>query len=473
MAGGHVAPEGVPDPELVERARRRKFSAKYKLEILEKVDACTRKGEVGELLRAEGLYTSHLAAWRKQRKAGALAGLGKPRGRKPADKRDAQIVSLTRRAQRAEAELAKARRVIGDPGKRLSAVGRDARNRQRAGEHRAMIAATVEELTPIIGTRPACRALGASPASIYRRRRPSEPRTRKRRPTPQRALSEPERQRVLDVLHSGRFVDVSPEETYATLLDEGTYLCSTRTMYRILAARHGGVRERRDQLTHPSYAKPELLAKAPNELWSWDISKLKGPAKWTYFYLYVLLDVFSRYVVAWTVAYRESGHLAKALIEQAIEQQQVGRGVLTVHADRGGPMRGKPVAFLLADLGVTKTHSRPYTSSDNPYSEAHFKTLKYRPEFPDRFETIGHARDHCRAFFAWYNREHRHSGIGLMTPTAVHHGTAPKLHQLRARVLDIAYQRHPERFVRKPPSPPELPTAAWINKPTATEEVAH
>src|SRR5512140_1313716 len=328
-----------------------------------------------------------------------------------------------------------------------------------------MIERTVEELTPIIGTRPACRAVGASPATIYRRRRPPEPRTPKPRSTPARALSEAERGAVLEVLHSERFVDVSPEETYATLLDEGTYLCSTRTMYRILAAHHGDVRERRDQLTHPAYTKPELLAERANELWSWDVSKLKGPAKWTYYYLYVILDVFSRYVVAWTVQYRENGQVAKALIEQATEQQQITPKILTLHADRGAPQRAKPVAFLLADLGITKTHSRPYTSSDNPYSESNFKTLKYRPEFPARFDDIEHARAHCRQFFDWYNHAHRHSGIGLMTPTAFHHGQAPALHAARARVVEAAHARNPKRFVRKPPVPPELPTGAWINKP--------
>jgi putative transposase len=328
-----------------------------------------------------------------------------------------------------------------------------------------MIAATVEQLTPIIGTRPACRALGASPATVYRRRRPPQPRVPRPRPTPARALSEPEREAVLEVLHSERFVDVSPEEVFATLLDEGSYLASTRTMYRLLAAQHGGVRERRDQLTHPAYAKPELLAERPNELWSWDVSKLKGPAKWTWFYLYVILDVFSRYIVGWTVQYRENAQLATALIEQAAEQQQITPKVLTLHADRGAPQRAKPVAFLLADLGITKTHSRPYTSSDNPYSESNFKTLKYRPEFPARFDDIEHARSHCRAFVDWYNHAHRHCGIGLMTPAAVHHGTAPALHQQRARVLEAAYARHPERFVRRAPVPPELPTAAWINKP--------
>jgi putative transposase len=335
-----------------------------------------------------------------------------------------------------------------------------------------MIERTVEELTPIIGTRPACRAVGASVATVYRRRRPPEPRARRPRPTPARALTPPEHEAVLEVLHSERFVDVSPEETYATLLDEGTYLCSTRTMYRILEAKHGGVRERRAQLTHPAYAKPELLAERPNELWSWDVSKLKGPAKWTWFYLYVILDVFSRYVVGWAVQYRENGQLAKALIEQATDQQKITPKVLTLHADRGAPQRAKPVAFLLADLGITKTHSRPYTSSDNPYSESNFKTLKYRPEFPERFDDIEHARAHCRQFFHWYNHAHRHSGIGLMTPAAVHHSQAPALHAARARVLEAAFARNPERFVRKPPVPPELPTAAWINKPD-TKEVAH
>jgi putative transposase len=277
---------------------------------------------------------------------------------------------------------------------------------------------------------------------------------------------------VLELLHSERFVDCSPAQVWATLLDEGRYLASERTMYRLLEARHGGVRERRDQLTHPVYQRPELLAERPNEVWSWDITKLKGPAKWTCFYLYVILDVFSRYCVGWTVQQRESAELAKALIGQAVAQQRIERGQLTVHADRGSAMRSKPVAFLLADMGVLKTHSRPYTSTDNPYSEAHFKTLKYRPEFPDRFENIENARAFCRPFFDWYNHDHRHSGIGLMTPAAVHHGQATQLHAERQRVLAAAYAATPERFVRRPPTPPELPTAAWINKPT-TEEAAH
>ena len=242
-------------------------------------------------------------------------------------------------------------------------------------------------------------------------------------------------------------------------------------MYRLLAA-NGEVRERRDQLRHPAYQRPELLAERPNEVWSWDISKQLGPAKWTYYYLYMILDVFSRYAVGWTVQQRESARVAEALIAQAAEQQQIRPGALTVHADRGSSMTSKPVALLLADLGVLKTHSRPYTSTDNPYSEAQFRTLKYRPAFPDRFDSIEHARAFCREFVDWYNNHHRHSGIGLMTPASVHYGRAEQLHDQRARVLAAAYAAMPERFVRGSPRPPALPTAAWINKPD-TKEVAH
>jgi putative transposase len=335
-----------------------------------------------------------------------------------------------------------------------------------------MIEQTVEELTPLVGTRLACRALGAAPATIYRRRRPPEPGPRRPRPAPFRALSEAEREAVLGELHSERFVDSSPAQVWATLLDEGRYLASERTMYRLLASANGQVRERRDQLAHPAYQRPELLAERPNEVWSWDLTKLLGPAKWTYFYLYVILDVFSRYAVGWTVQHRESASVAEQLIAQACEQQRIARGQLTVHADRGSSMTSKPVAFLLADLGVTKTHSRPYTSTDNPYSEAQFKTLKYRPGFPQRFDSIEHARAFCREFFDYYNRQHRHSGIGLMTPATVHYGGAEQAHTQRTRVLDAAYARTPERFVRRAPTPPPVPAAAWINKPN-TEEAAH
>ncbi len=335
-----------------------------------------------------------------------------------------------------------------------------------------MIEQAVQELTPIVGTRPACRALGASHATIYRRRRPPQPRPARARPVPARALSPAEREDVLTELQSERFVDCAPAQVWATLLDEGRYLASQRTMYRLLAARYGGVSERRDQLAHPPYAAPELLAERPNEVHRWDITKLKGPAKWTSFYLYVILDVFSRYAVGWTVQHRETASVAERLIAQTLSKQQIGRDQLTVHADRGSAMRSKPVAFLLADLGVLKSHSRPYTSTDNPYSEAQFKTLKYRPGFPARFDSIEHARAFCRGFFPWYNDQHRHSGIGLMTPATVHHGLAEQTHAQRAGVLDVAYAATPERFVRRAPTPPPVPVAAWINKPD-TKEAAH
>jgi putative transposase len=336
-----------------------------------------------------------------------------------------------------------------------------------------MIQASVDELTSVVGTRPACRALGAAVATVYRHRNPPPPRPPARREPPARALSDDERAAVLAELHSERFVDSAPAQVWATLLDEGRYLASQRTMYRLLAAEHGGVRERRAQLEHPAYAAPELLAERPNQVHSWDITKLKGPAKWTYYYLYVILDVFSRYAVGWTVQHRENSHVAKELIAQVCDQQQIARDQLTVHADRGSSMTSKPVAFLLADLGVTKTHNRPYTSTDNPYSEAQFKTLKYRPDFPARFDSIEHARDFCRDFFDHYNHQHRHSGIGLMTPASVHYGHADAIHADRARVLAAAYAANPERFVRRAPTPPAVPTAAWINRPAATEEAPH
>ncbi len=335
-----------------------------------------------------------------------------------------------------------------------------------------MIDEAVSEVEPLLGTAPACRALGASRASLYRRRRPPQARQRRPRPASARALSQLERQALLGVLHSERFADASPAQVWATLLDEGRYLASERTMYRLLAAQYGAVRERRDQLVHPVYARPELLAGQPNMLWSWDISKLKGPAKWTYYYLYVILDVYSRYAVGWSVQHRETASLAEQLIAQTITQQQIPPETLTIHADRGSSMTSKPVAFLLADLGVTKTHSRPYTSTDNPYSEAHFKTLKYRPGFPARFDSIIEARAFCRQFFNYYNHHHRHSGIGLMTPATVHHGLAEQTHAARRRVLDAAYSARPERFVRRPPRPPALPNSAWINKPDSKEVAA-
>jgi putative transposase len=273
---------------------------------------------------------------------------------------------------------------------------------------------------------------------------------------------------VLEILHEPRFVDLSPAEIYATLLDEGRYLCSERTMYRILAA-NCEVRERRDVLRHPNYAAPELLGTRPNELWSWDITRLLGPTKWTYFYLYVILDVFSRYVVAWMVAHRELASLAKHLIEEACRREGIKPGQLTVHADRGSSMTSKPVAFLMADLSITKTHSRPHVSNDNPYSESHFKTMKYRPEFPDRFGSIQHTRSVCGDFFPWYNNEHHHAGLAMLTPYEVHHGLAEERIAQRAEILAQAYAAKPQRFVRGVPKPALPPKAVWINKPKQDE----
>ncbi len=324
--------------------------------------------------------------------------------------------------------------------------------------------AAVNELAATTGIRAACQALALPRASYYRKRLPRGSRPPVARRLPARALRPEERETVLGRLHEERFQDRSPAAVYATLLDEGQYHCSIRTMYRLLE-QQGESRERRDQLTHPPYQKPELLATAPNQLWSWDITKLLGPVKWTYFYLYVLLDVFSRYVTGWMVAMRESAELAKRLIEESCEKQNIQRGQLTLHADRGTSMSSKPVAFLLADLGVTKTHSRPHVSDDNPYSESQFRTMKYRPEFPDRFGCLQDSRAFSQGFFRWYNEEHRHSSLGLLTPAMVHYGQTAIILEQRQTVLDVAYRVHPERFVRQAPKPPSVPTEVWINKP--------
>jgi putative transposase len=313
----------------------------------------------------------------------------------------------------------------------------------------------------------ACQALGVPRASIYRarrRRRSIVVRAATARPRPPLALNEAERERVLAVLNSERFADMAPPAIYATLLDQGQYLASVRTMYRLLAA-EGQSLERRCQRVHPVYAKPELLAVRPNEVWSWDISKLKGPVRWSVYHLYVILDIFSRYVVGWMVALRESAELAEQLIAETIAKQHIAPGTLTLHADRGTSMRSKTVAQLLIDLDVARTHSRPHVSDDNPYSESQFKTLKYRPDFPERFGSLEDARAHCQRFFHWYNSDHHHSGIGLMTPHAVHYGTAETMQVQRAHVLQQAYEANPLRFKGRLPQPPALPTAAWINPP--------
>ena len=331
-------------------------------------------------------------------------------------------------------------------------------------------------LAPRIGTRAACAAAGVPQATWYRRHRasPAPPRPA---PVPQRdraqprALAAAERQTILDALHWQRFADAAPAEAWATLLDEGTCLGSISTYYRVLREA-GESRERRRQATHPAAVKPELAASGPDQVYSWDITKLHGPAKWAYYYLYVILDIFSRYAVGWMLATRESAVLAEKLITATCAKQGISRGQLTIHADRGSSMTSKPVALLLADLGVTQSHSRPHVSNDNPYSEAQFKTLKYRPGFPRRFASIEAARAHCQGFFGWYNDEHRHGGLGLHTAADIHYGRAAAVQAARAAVLTNAYLAHPERFVRKPPAPPQLPGTSWINPPMEKEATA-
>jgi putative transposase len=324
-----------------------------------------------------------------------------------------------------------------------------------------MIAAT-EQLAPTLGLTTACDVLQVPRSRVYRARQPTPaPRPEAK---PVRALSEAERAAVHHALNSERFADQAPREVYATLLDEGTYLCSPSTMYRVLDE-HAEVRERRDQLRHPAYVKPELLATRPNQVWSWDITKLLGPAKWTYYYLYVMLDIFSRYVVGWLIANREAGSLAELLIAEACTRQHIARDQLTIHADNGGPMIAKPVTLLMTDLGVLPSHSRPHVSNDNPFSEAQFKTMKYQPDYPERFGSQVDARTWAQTFFPWYNDEHHHSGIGYLTPAAVHYGEASRLLAERQQTLNLAYAAHPERFVKGPPVPLALPMAVWINPP--------
>jgi putative transposase len=327
----------------------------------------------------------------------------------------------------------------------------------------------VLELAALVGTAGACAAAGRARATHYRRHRMSPAAAR---PAPvahvdrvqPAALSAAERERVLAVLHSERFADASPAQVWATLLDEGVYLSSQSTFYRLLRRVHGDVGERRRQATHPAKVKPELVAHAPNQVWSWDITKLHGPAKWTYFYLYAIIDVYSRKTVGWMVASRESASLAEQLLAATIRAERVPAQQLTIHADRGSSMASKPVALLLADLGVTKTHSRPRVSNDNPYSESQFKTLKYCPSFPGTFDSLAAARTFCAEFFSTYNHHHRHAGLGLLTPHVVHSGQAQTVHAARALVLNDAHSRHDNRF-RRPPRPPALPGPAWINKP--------
>ena len=323
----------------------------------------------------------------------------------------------------------------------------------------------IDDLAKVTCTRKAAALLGRARATHYRRLQPPVLGPKLPRPAPANALSEAERQHILSVLRSEEFCDLAPAQVWARLLDEGVYLCSISTMYRLLAIA-GENRERRRQRTHPAKKRPELMATAPNQVWSWDITKLRGPERGVYYELFVIIDIYSRYVIAWTIAEAETGELAKEFIDAAIASQGIARDQLTLHADRGTSMTSKPVAQLLVDLGVARSHSRPHVSNDNPYSEANFKTLKYCPAFPGTFGSIQDARVFCESFFAYYNHEHRHCGIGLHTPTSVHYGTATEIRAERSRTLDAAYAANPDRFRHRRPAPPKLPTVAWINDPS-------
>lgn len=309
-----------------------------------------------------------------------------------------------------------------------------------------------------------CKSLGCPRSTLYRSLKEPVPlRPKEKRPSPPRTLSLLEQQEVLATLNSDRFIDSSPAEVFATLLDEGQYLCSVRTMYRILI--ENGQSVIRYQSAPRSFKKPELLASQPGELWSWDITKLKAAQKWSYYYLYTIMDVFSRYVVGWLVAEKEDAELAKALIAEACLQQEIVPGTLTIHADRGASMTSKSVSQLMCDLGVARSHSRPHVSNDNPYSEAGFKTLKYHPGFPDRFGSLQDSREVCRNFYNWYNEEHHHSGIAMLTPKQVHSGMHEQVLKQRDIVLAQAYMNKKERFVKGMSKSNVLPEAVWINKP--------
>ncbi len=328
---------------------------------------------------------------------------------------------------------------------------------------------TTRTLSQKVGITPACQAIGLARSSLYRWEKGPGNKVKKPRPQPQRTIKEEERSQILSILNSARFCDLAPRQVYAILLDEGIYHCSWRSMYRILAG-HDQVTERRRQRRHSHYEKPELLATSQNELWTWDITRLKGPVPWHYYYLYVIIDVFSRYVVGFMVAERESAELAIELIETSYQRQHIVPEELTLHSDRGAAMTAKSMALFLSDLGVKKSHSRPHVSNDNPFSEAQFKTLKYHPTFPDRFGSIQDTRAWAQDFFDWYNNQHRHSSLGLMTPAMVHYGQAERVREQRKQVLSDAYNAHPERFVRGLPALESLTQAVWINPPQSMKE---
>jgi transposase InsO family protein len=323
----------------------------------------------------------------------------------------------------------------------------------------------VEEVAVTVGVTAAAEAVGVSPSTVYRRRKPPVLGPRPPRAAPPRSLSAEEIDRALGYLHEPRFIDFSPRTIVAVLLDEGAYVACVRTLYRLLV-KYGETKERRDQLRHERYAVPRLHASAPNRVWSWDITKLHGPCSGVVYYLYVVIDIYSRYVVGWTLADREDSSIAKELFEESARRHGIPRDQLTVHADRGSSMRSLTLAETYALLAIEPSFSRPRVSNDNAFSEAQFKTLKYMPSFPDRFGSIKDAHTFLVEFFAWYNGHHRHSGIAFVTPADVHFGRATQVVEARQRVLDAAYARHPERFSRKAPCSPTVPADVWINQPT-------
>ena len=445
-----------PDPEVPAKAQRRRFPAEYRLRILMQADACKKPGELGALLRREGLYSSLLTNWRRQREQGALQDMrGRRRGPKPRPV-DPPRETARSREPSAAAEAAAGRDDHHAPKKSCRDPG-DPPETPRHRRARLMIA--IEAVTTTGATAALCQSVGLARATLYRRRQPARSSTPTPRAASSRALGPAERQAVLDVLHSERFVDQSPAEVQATLLEEQTYLCSTRTMYRILDAAEE-VRERRAQARHPAYAKPELVATAPNQIWSWDITKLKGPIPYLYYSLYVILDLFSRYVVGWMVAAHENAHLAQRLIE-ATCRKQPHRAAAT--HDPRGPRRADAQQARRALVSPTsasrRATSRPRVSNDNPFSEAQFRTVKYRPDFPDRFGSIEHARAIGHDLFAWYNDAHHHSGLSYLTPADVHYGRAATILEVRHHTRLAAYAAHPERFVQGPPRGETLPTA--------------
>jgi len=433
----------------------------YKQRILAEADLCDSPGQVGELLRREGLYSSHLSNWRRKRRKGTLAS--EQRGPKPNPNKeeDQELAKLKRDNARLTERLRQAELIIDVQKKNITDDGNPASRKRRLE--------AAQTLGRQIRVSKACDTLNVSRATLYRQNQPKT--VSARRNPPPRVLSAVECDNVRQELYRERFVDHSRYQVYAALLDQGKYLCSVRTMYRLLA-QHKATTPRRNQLTRPHYRKPELLATAPNQVWSWDITKLKGPEKWTYYYLYVILDIFSRFTVGWMLAHREQATLGKKLIEESIKKQNVARDQLTIHSDRGSAMTSHSVANLLGSLGVTKSLSRPYVSNDNPFSESQFKTMKYQGDFPDRFGSYQDAQSHCRQFFGWYNHEHYHIGIGLLTPWSLHHGQAPQIIAARTNTLSQAYADYPTRFVHGVPRPAGLPTAVWINPPLKPTQAA-